>query len=93
MFGETDIIVNLKSKRISRAEYTRRAQDQAIREATKWIPDGKRPQGRPKQRWMGRVRSDLQMLEVINGEELANDRVAWIGEVVVTKGLIICQEK
>jgi len=34
-----------------------------------------------------RIRSDLKMLGVINGEELANDRKAWRGVVVAAKSL------
>lgn len=31
---------------------------------------------RPKQRWVNRIKIDLQILGVINGEKLANDRKA-----------------
>jgi hypothetical protein len=71
LFSEADIVATLKSKRISWAGHIWRAQDQITGEATKWIPNGKRPLGRPRQRWVDRVKSDLQMLGVINGEELA----------------------
>ncbi|KAF0759526.1 Uncharacterized protein FWK35_00023362 [Aphis craccivora] len=42
---------------------------------------------RPRQRWIDRVKSDLEMLGVINGEELDNEREAWRGVVVAAKGL------
>jgi len=43
--------------------------------------------GRPRQRWIDRVKSDLQILGLINGEELANDREAWRDVMVAVKGL------
>jgi len=50
-------------------------------------PQWKEAIGRPRQRWVDRVKSDLQMLGIINGEELANDREAWRNMVVAAKGL------
>lgn len=38
-------------------------------------------------RWIDRVKSDLQILEVINDKELANDREAWRDVVIAAKGL------
>jgi len=38
LFSEADIVAILKSKHISWAGHIWRAQDQIIREATKWIP-------------------------------------------------------
>lgn len=62
-------------------------QDQAIREATKWIPDRKKPLRRPRQRWIDSVRNDLQMLRITNDEDLANCRDVWRGVVIAAKGL------
>lgn len=45
------------------------------------------PLGRPRKRWIDRVKSDLQILELINDEELANDREAWGDVMVAAKGL------
>jgi len=53
--------------------------------AIQLIPNEKRPLGRPKQRCIDRVRSDMQILEVINSIELANDREALRDVVVAAK--------
>jgi len=63
------------------------AQDQITREVKKWSPNLKRPLGSPRQRWIDRVKSDLHILGVINGEELAHNREAWRDVVVAAKGL------
>ena len=47
LFSEADIEARLKSKRICWIGHIWRAQDQITREATKWIPNGKRLLGRP----------------------------------------------
>lgn len=55
----------MKNKRISWAGYNIwKIRDQTIREATKWIPNGKKQLGRPRQKWIDRVKIDLQMIEV-----------------------------
>lgn len=58
----------LKSKLISWTEHIR---IQTIGKVTEWITDEKRSL---KQRWVNSGKSDLQMLRVIYGEQLTNDR-------------------
>ena len=42
-------------------------------------PEGKRPLGRPRRRWMDNIRMDLQEVRCgnIDGIELAQDRDRW----------------
>lgn len=69
MFNEQDIIRVLKS----------RTKDECgldtfgpIREITMQKPDPKRPSEQPKQHWSYRVREDLKLLEIRNGELATN---------------------
>ena len=38
---------------------------------------GKRPRGRPRQRWKDNIKEDLQNLEISNWQEMAKDRNEW----------------
>jgi len=42
-------------------------------------PEGRRPLGRPRRRWMGNIRTDLQEMGCgyTDGIELAQDRDRW----------------
>jgi hypothetical protein len=41
----------------------------------------KRPIGRPRQRWTDRVKEDLKLLGIREGEQLAKNRELWRGVV------------
>lgn len=43
----------------------------------KWKPHGKRPLGRPKQRWMDKVKKNLAEIGIRDGETEALDRDKW----------------
>lgn len=73
-FNESDIEGILKNRLISWASHEYRAEGQIIHEITVWKPDKKRPRRRPRQRWIDRVREDLMLLGIRNGEQLAKDR-------------------
>jgi len=72
-----DIVGILKNRRISWAEHVWWAKGQTLRETTIWRPDGKRPRGRPRRRWIDRVGEDLKLLGIRDGEQLAKDQKAW----------------
>lgn len=88
MFDEADIVTTLKSRRISWGGQTWRARDRTILNAKQLIPNGNEPLGRLKQTRVYKVdQSELKMIRVINGKELANDREAWKRVVVAMNGL------
>jgi hypothetical protein len=46
-----------------------------------WKPDRTTPRARPRQRWNDRVKKDLKLLGITDGERLAMDRKTWRGIV------------
>jgi len=86
LYKEPTIVGSLKSTRISWAGYVWRSEGM-IGSITNWKPDTKRPRGRPRQRWVDRVKEDLKLLNVRNAEECANDREEWKQYVVAAMGL------
>jgi hypothetical protein len=61
----------------------------SMRAAIEWQPTGKRPRGRPRNRWMNGIRKDLETLEVTNWENRVQDRDYWRTVTVATKILIL----
>jgi len=87
LYKEPTIIGSLKSTRISWAGRVWRSVGM-IGSITKWKPDTKRPRGRPRRRWIDRVRQkDLKLLNVRNAEECANDREGRRQYVAAAMGL------
>jgi len=43
----------------------------------KWKPHGKRPLGRPKQRWIDKVTKNLTEIGIRDGKTVAQDRDRW----------------
>jgi RNAse (barnase) inhibitor barstar len=81
IFNEPNIVGILKSRRISWAGHVWRAEGQTVHDVTMWKPNKKRPIGRPRQRWTDRVREDLKLLGIREGEQLAKNRELWRGVV------------
>jgi len=54
----------------------RRRKNEAVRVALEWRPQGKRPRGRPKKRWIDVV-EDLKPFEVEDWREVVKDRDRW----------------
>lgn len=79
---------NDERQMIKLGSHVMRTQWKIIQDVTKWTPKGKRPLGCPRQRQVGRVKSDLQILVIINGEEGAGDRKEWRRVVNVRKVLM-----
>ncbi|KAE9545357.1 hypothetical protein AGLY_000900 [Aphis glycines] len=77
IFNETNIVGILKSRWISWAGYVWRAECQIVHNITLWKPDKKHPRGRPRQRWSDRVRDDLKLMGIRDGERLAKNREVW----------------
>jgi len=81
IFKEPNIVGILKSRRISWAGHVWRAEGQTVHDVTMWKPNKKRPIGRPRQRWTNRVKEDLKLLDIREGEQLAENRELWRGVV------------
>ena len=66
----------------------RMAEDSLLRMLLDGHPDGRRPRGRPRTRWVDCVKSDLALLGVDDPEnwvELAQDRRHWRQIVLAAK--------
>jgi hypothetical protein len=48
--------------------------DRMVKKLTNWKPFGKRPAGRPKNRWIDGILKDMEVLEVKNWKELIGNR-------------------
>jgi len=55
--------------------------------STQWKPQGKRPRGKPKKRWINVVEEDLKTLRVEDWREVVQDRVRWQSVVMAAKTL------
>jgi hypothetical protein len=51
--------------------------DRMVKKLTNWKPFGKRPAGRPKNRWIDGILKDVQVLKVKNWKELTGNRKEW----------------
>jgi len=58
-------------KRLGWAGHVWQAQGRLIKEVTKWTPLGsKRSLGRPRQRWVDRIKMNLSVLGIDDGEDV-----------------------
>ena len=48
-----------------------------VKKLTNWKPFGKRPIGRPKNRWIGGILKDMEVFQVRNWKELTGNRKEW----------------
>jgi hypothetical protein len=51
--------------------------DRMVKKLTNWKPCGKRPAGRPKNRWIDGILKNMEVLKVKNWEELIGNRKEW----------------
>jgi hypothetical protein len=51
--------------------------DRMVKKLTNWKPFGKRPAGRPKNRWIDGILKDMEVLKVKNWKELIGNRKEW----------------
>ena len=55
-------------------------EDRTVREVIEGRPEGTRPLGRPRMRWLDNIKSDVRRLGLEDAEdwwEMAQDRVRW----------------
>jgi hypothetical protein len=70
--------------------------DKMVKKLTNWKPFGKRPAGRPKNRWIDGILKDMQVLKVKNSKELIGNRKEWNKLVEKAKtytGLYCCRRR
>jgi hypothetical protein len=76
--GGVNIVRYIKAQRLRWFGHIQRMEDdRMIRKLTNWKPFGKRPAGRPKNRWIDRILKDMQVLKVKNWKELIGNRKEW----------------
>jgi hypothetical protein len=51
--------------------------DGLVKKLTNWKPFGKRPSGRPKNRWIDGLLKDMEVLKLKNWKELTINRKQW----------------
>lgn len=70
LFGEPDIVREMKSKRLQWAEHLRRLTDnRTMKLVWKEAPVSKRPLGRPRLRWRGNITKDQKAMFIQNPHE------------------------
>jgi hypothetical protein len=63
-----------------------------VKKLTNWKPFGKRPAGRPKNRWINGILKDIEVLKVKNWKELIENRKEWndLVEKAKTHSELLC---
>jgi hypothetical protein len=81
-----NIIRFIKSQRLRRLGHVERmSKEREVTKIYKWKPFASRPIGRPKNRWEGDVRKDLQTMKIKNLMKSVLDRDSWKTIVERTK--------
>jgi len=87
LFNTTNLKDFLKSKRLEWAGHVWRTEGRLIRQVLVNKPNKKRPVGRPRQRWLDRVKDNLKTLRNEGSIEDAEDREGWRALVEAAKRL------
>jgi len=66
----------------------RRSEEETVRAVIEWQPEGKRPRGRPRKRWLDIIEEDLKTVGVKEWKEIIQDREKWRDIVLAAKTLI-----
>jgi hypothetical protein len=76
--GGVNIVRYIKAQRLKWFGHIQRMEDdRMVKKLTNWKPFGKRPAGRPKNRWSDRILKDMEVLKVKNWKELTRNRKYW----------------
>ncbi|KAL4091440.1 hypothetical protein QTP88_026132 [Uroleucon formosanum] len=67
----------------------RRSEEETIRAVIEWQPEGKRPRGRPRKRWLDIIEEDLKTVGVEEWKEIIQDREKW-RDTVMNSMDVIC---
>ena len=79
LYNKPSIRHFLIRKRLEWAGHVWRAEDTLIKKVTESKITGKRPRGRPRQRWYDRVEKDLKKINPLLDMGVASDREKWKG--------------
>ena len=94
LFKEPDVVCEFKWRRIRWAGHVlRREESSKLKKVIIRNPEGRRPKGRPMQKWWNQVKADLERLGAT--EEDAEDRERWrhlVGEAKNLLGFVWPQE-
>jgi len=79
LYCSPKIVRVIKSRRMRWAGYVERMGEKRVYRVLVGRPEGKRPLGRPRRRWMDNIRNDLQEMECgyMDWIGLAQDRDRW----------------
>lgn len=78
LYGDSDIVREVKSKRLQWAGHVRRLPDSRIvKLAWEEAPVGKRPLGRPRLRWKDNIAKDLRVMSIDEPLDAMTDRQRW----------------
>jgi len=66
----------------------RRSEEETIRAVIEWQPEVKRPQGRPRKRWLDIIEEVLKTVGVKEWKEIIQEREKWRDIVLAAKTLI-----
>ncbi|XP_050532870.1 uncharacterized protein LOC126900871 [Daktulosphaira vitifoliae] len=83
---EPDIVAVLRYRRITWAGHVWRS-NSLMKAVLKWKPSGERPLGRPKQRWIDKVKKTLEEIGIEDMETEAKNKDKWRQICVVVMGL------
>jgi hypothetical protein len=76
--GGVNIVRYIKEQRLRRLGHIQRMEDdRMVEKLTNWKPIGKRPAGRPKNRWIDGILTDVEVLKAKNWKELTINRKEW----------------
>ncbi len=75
MYGVEDLSAKLRQRRLRWFGRVERAGGGALNEVRELGVEGRRPRGRPKKKWSGCVREDMNLLKI--EEHMAQDRKLW----------------
>ncbi|KAL4113792.1 hypothetical protein QTP88_017365 [Uroleucon formosanum] len=70
----------------------RRSEEETIRAVIEWQPEGKRPRGRPRKRWLDIIEEDLKTVGVEEWKEIIQDREKWRDTVLDGAHKASCQD-
>jgi hypothetical protein len=77
--GGVNIVRCIKEQRLRWLGHTQRMEDdRMVKKLTNWKPFGKRPAGKPKNRWTDVILKDMKVLKVKNWKELTRNRNEWL---------------
>jgi len=80
LYSSPNIVREIKSRRMRWAGHvSRRGEERGVYRVLVGKPDGRRPLGRPRRRWVDNIRMDLQEVECgyMDWIGLAQDRERW----------------